>query len=120
MGNPLGGQPYAGQQLGGQVSPQVFPAGGQQVLVAGFPQTSATLALILAIVSIFFGGLCLAIPALMIANGALNITNQFPGHPDASNAKAARIISLIIIGITVLFVAGFIILMVLGAGMGMQ
>jgi len=32
----------------------------------------------------------------------LAITNQFPGHPDAATAKAAQIVSWIIIGFTLL------------------
>jgi TM2 domain-containing membrane protein YozV len=71
--------------------------------------------LILSIVSIFVGGICLAIPALVIANGALAITNQMPGHPDAGTAKTAQIISWIIIGIFIL-VIGFIVMLIAGAG----
>jgi hypothetical protein len=111
---PVMGNPYAGQPHAGQVNPQVFPVGGQQVFTTGFPQTSATVALVLSIVSIFFGGICLAIPALIVANEALKVTNQYPGHPDASNANIARIISLIIIGLTVLVIAGFGLLMIIG------
>jgi len=98
----------------GQVNPQVFSVGGQQVFTTGFPQTSATVALVLSIVSIFFGGICLAIPALIVANEALKVTNQYPGHPDASNANIARIISIIIIGLTVLVIAGFGLLIIIG------
>lgn len=68
----------------------------------GYPKTSAMTALILSVVSVLFGGICLAIPALIVANGALAITNQFPGHPDAATAKAAKIVSWIIIGFTLL------------------
>jgi hypothetical protein len=73
-------------------------------MVGGMPTTNATLALILSIVSIFLGGaaICMAIPALIVANGALTITNQYPGHPDAGNAKAAMVISWIVIGLTAL------------------
>ena len=111
---PVMGQPYAGQPQMGQVNPQVFSVGGQQVFTTGFPQTSATVALVLSIVSIFFGGICLAIPALIVANEALKVTNQYPGHPDASNANIARIISIIIIGLTVLVIAGFGLLIIIG------
>lgn len=88
---------------------------GQPMMVGGMPTTNATLALILSIVSIFLGGICLAIPSLIIANGALAVTNQYPGHPDATNAKAAQVISWIMIGITALFVVGFILLIAIGS-----
>jgi hypothetical protein len=81
---------------------------GQPMMVGGIPTTNATLALILSIVSIFLGGICLAIPALIIANGALAVTNQYPGHPDATNAKAAQVISWIMIGLTALIVFAII------------
>jgi hypothetical protein len=53
-------------------------------------------------VSIFFGGICLAIPAWIIANGALAIANSYPNHPDISKAKAAKVISIIVTILTVL------------------
>ena len=85
---------------------------GSTVVMGGFPTTSAQLALILSIVSVFFGGFCLAIPSLLISQNALKITNMYPGHPDAGIANAARIISMIVIGITIvilLFAASFFI-----------
>ena len=94
-------------------SPSAFPV--QPMMGGGIPTTNATLALILSIVSIFAGGICLAIPALIIANGALAVTNQFPGHPDASNAKAAQVISWIIIGLTALVIVGIILLIFVGS-----
>ena len=47
---------------------------------------------------------CTAIPGLIVANGALATTNQYPGHPDQGMAKAAQIISWIGIGLFVLVV----------------
>lgn len=70
------------------------------------PTTSATMALVLSILSVFCGGICLAIPALIVANSALKITNQYPGHQDAGTAKAAQVISWIVIvltGLAILF-----------------
>ncbi|MDA8673628.1 hypothetical protein N9L65_03680 [Candidatus Poseidoniales archaeon] len=66
------------------------------------PETNATLALVLSILglvgSFIYGfGICLAIPSLILANGALAITNQYPNHPDAGSAKAAKVISWIAI-----------------------
>jgi hypothetical protein len=107
-------QPYAQPQMVGQpVVMQQMP--GTVVMGGVYPQTSAQTALILSIVSIFVGGICLAIPALIIANGALAITNQMPGHPDAGSAKIAQVISWIVIGLTLL-VIGFVVLMIAGAG----
>ncbi|MGB0266197.1 MAG: hypothetical protein ACPGAN_07940, partial [Candidatus Poseidoniaceae archaeon] len=80
--------------------------------MGGMPTTNAMLALILAIVSIFAGGICLAIPSLIIANGALKITSQYPGHPDQSNANIARIISIISIVIYALIIVGYAILFI--------
>ena len=89
---------------------------GQPMMVGGIPTTNATLALILSIISIVTGlSICLAIPSLLLANGALAVTNQFPGHPDASNAKAAMVISWIAIGLFALFVVGLILLIFVGS-----
>jgi|Marorgknorr_s2lv_3_1036020.scaffolds.fasta_scaffold90474_1 hypothetical protein len=94
-------------------TPQIHP---QQVMVGATPQmmtiapsTNATTALVLSIIGIvlvfFYGiGICFAIPALILANGALNITNQFPNHPDAGTAKAAKVVSWVAIGVTLSFV----------------
>jgi ABC-type antimicrobial peptide transport system permease subunit len=72
-----------------------------------FTQTNATLALILSIVGIIVTftlgcGVLLAIPAVIIANGALTITNGQPGHPDSGSAKAAQVISWINIALTII------------------
>ena len=72
-----------------------------------FTQTNAILALILSIIGIilFFTagcGILLAIPSVILANGALTITNGQPGHPDSGSAKAAQVISWITIGLTII------------------
>ena len=90
------------QMVGQPVMMQQMP--GTVVMGGGYPQTSATTALVLSIISVLLGGICLAIPALIVANGALAITNQIPGHPDAATAKAAQIVSWIVIGFTLLIV----------------
>jgi len=90
----------------------------QYAMMPMWPQTNATLALILACVSIAAGGICLAIPAIIIAKGALQITDQFPGHPDAGNAKAAHLIGWIITGITGAFFALWFIFMMFAVAMG--
>jgi hypothetical protein len=98
IGQPQAAQPVVGMGLPGM----------------GVPATSATTALVLSILSIFCGGICLAIPGLIIANQALAITNQYPGHPDAGSAKAAQVISWIVIGLTI---AGILFYVVLLAGL---
>ena len=110
-------QPYGQPQIVGQpVRMQQMPGG---VVMGSYPQTSAQTALILSILSIFVGNICLAIPALIIANGALAVTNQMPGHPDAGSAKAAQVISWIIIGLTLLVFGFFFMLIVVGASSGL-
>ena len=93
------GQPQAAQPIVGMGMPGM-----------GVPATSATTALVLSILSIFCGGICLAIPGLIIANQALAITNQYPGHPDAGSAKAAMVISWVVIGLTILVVLFYVVM----------
>ncbi len=98
MGQPQAAQPVVGMGVPGMSA----------------PATSATTALVLSILSIFCGGICFAIPGLIIANQALAITDQYPGHPDAGSAKAAKIISWIVIGLTL---AVFLLYAVLGVAL---
>ncbi len=88
-------------------SPNVTSQGPQQIFVQGqggpgmiMPATNAVLALVLGILGIVMCGICTAVPGLIIANGALATTNQYPGHPDQGVAKAAQIVSWIAIGIS--------------------
>ena len=83
---------------------------GNTIVMGGFPSTSAQLALILSIVSIFFGGICLAIPSLIVAQGALKVTAMYPGHPDASTAKTAQTISWVVIGLYLLLLVFYMFL----------
>ena len=69
-----------------------------------FPTTNAVLALVLSILGIVMCSICTALPGLIVANGALATTTQYPGHPDQGMAKAAQIISWIGIGLFVLLV----------------
>ncbi len=86
------------------------PSVGMGMPIMAIPTTSATTALVLSVLSLFCGGICLAIPGLIMANQALAITNQYPGHPDAGSAKAANIISWIVVGLTVLVVLFYVVL----------
>ena len=93
-----------------------------------FTQTNAMLALILSIVGLLATfivgfGVLLAIPSLILANGALTITNGQPGHPDHGSAKAAQVISwiniaLTIIGIIIIIASSILVLFVSIAVMG--
>jgi len=76
----------------------------------GVPATSATTALVLSILGLVGCGICTAIPGLIIANQALAITNQYPGHPDAGNANAAKIVAWISIGLTVIAIFVYLVL----------
>jgi hypothetical protein len=55
---------------------------------------------------------------LIIANQALAITDQYPGHPDAGNAKAAMIISWIVIGLTIAVILFYVVIGVALVGSG--
>jgi len=116
---PVAQQPVA-QQLHGQpaqvvvgAQPSVM-AGSPGVVGVGFPATSAVTALVLSILGLVGCGCCTAIPGLIIANNALVITNQYPGHPDAGMAKAAQIIAWIVLGLTI---AGILFYVILGGGL---
>jgi len=111
---PVAQQPVT-QQLYGQpaqvivgVQPSVM-AGSPGVVGVGFPATSAVAALVLSILGIVGCGCCTAIPGLIIANNALVITNQYPGHPDAGMAKAAQIIGWIVVGLAIAFILFYVI-----------
>ena len=115
FGNPVAQQPVT-QQLDGQpaqvvagVQPTVM-AGSSGVVGVGFPVTSAVTALVLSILGLIGCGICTAIPGLIIANNALVITNQYQGHPDAGMAKAAQIISWIVVGLTIAIILFYVIL----------
>ncbi len=70
-----------------------------------FPQTSAVTAVVLAALSFAMCGIFTAIPAVIMARKALDITDQIPNHPDAGTAKAAFILGWVNIG---LFIVGIL------------
>ena len=90
-----------------------------------YTQTNATLAVVLSAIGAVLligsggGGICCSIPAIILANGALTITNSQPGHPDAGTAKAAQIIGLIVTGVTILFILGFLLIIGGIGGLGL-
>lgn len=103
------------QQVIGTQQPQAtspYVSGVAPTMGGMYPATSATTALILSILSLVCGGICFAIPGLIMANSALAITDANPGHPDSGSAKAAQVISWIVIGLTIAMV-GFYVLLIL-------
>ena len=68
------------------------------------PTTNAVLALVLGILGMVMCGICTAVPGLILAQGALATTSQYPGHPDQGVAKAAQIVSWIAIGVSLLVI----------------
>jgi hypothetical protein len=88
-------------------------------IVGQYTETNAVLAMILAAVSYFLCGICSAIPAVILANGALQITSSQPGHPDQGLARAAQIMGWVMIILTVLgiLIWGILIFVVGGVGL---
>ena len=90
-----------------------------------YTQTNATLAVVLSAIGAVLligsggGGICCSIPAIILANGALTITNSQPGHPDAGTAKAAQIIGWIVTGVTILLILGFLLIIGGIGGLGL-
>ena len=108
ISNEVEGQPSETVVLEG--SPNVTSQAPQLIFVQGqggpgmmmMPTTNAVLALVLGILGIVMCSVCTAVPGLILANGALATTSQYPGHPDQGMAKAAQIISWIGIGLFIL------------------
>ncbi len=105
-------------------SPSVTSQAPQQIFVQGqggpgmvMPATNAILALVLGILGLVMCGLCTAVPGLIVANGALATTSQYPGHPDQGVAKAAQVVSWIAIGLSLLVILfyGFAIAIAIGS-----
>jgi len=88
-------------------------------IVGQYTETNAVLAMILAAVSYFMCGICSAIPAVIMANGALQITSSQPGHPDQGLAKAAQIMGWVMIILTVLAILMWGILIFVVGGVGL-
>ena len=88
-------------------------------IVGQYTETNAVLAMILAAVSYFMCGICSAIPAVIMANGALQITRSQPGHPDQGLAKAAQIMGWVMIILTVLAILMWGILVFVVGGVGL-
>ena len=87
---------------------QIYVQASQPGLGGMPPATNATVALVLSIVGLVMCGLCTAIPGLILANGALANTNQYPNHPDAGVAKAAQVVGWVTIVIWVLIIVVYV------------
>ena len=81
--------------------------------VGQYPQTQATIALVLSIVGLMGFSCCTAIPGVIMASSALEITKQPPGHPDQGLANAAKIIGWISIGLTIAFVGLYLFIIII-------
>ena len=101
-GQSFDGQQVAYTQIDGQ--PSVIQI-TQGYTPGFFPQTSAVTAIVLAALSFAMRGIFTAIPAVITARKALDITDQVPNHPDAGTAKAAFILGWVNIA---LFIAGLL------------
>ena len=87
-----------------QPNPQgsVQPMMGMGTDMRGEQSTQATAALVVSLVSlvggiVFFLPFFLAPVSLVLANKSLNITKMYPGHSEHGVARAAQIISAIIV-----------------------
>ena len=81
--------------------------------VGQYPSTNATVALVLSIVGLMRFSCCTAIPGVIMASSALEITKQHPGHPDQGLANAAKIIGWISIGLTIAFVGLYLFIIII-------
>ena len=97
---------------------QYVVASGNPMMMGMFPQTNAMVALILACLSFVVCGCFMSIPALILAQGALQITESIPGHPDQGQAKAAQVVAWVNIGLSI-FVA-VIYIAIFGIAIGME
>jgi len=101
VGNVVTGQPA-----------QYVVAGGNPMMggMGMFPSTNSMVALILACLSFVTCGCFMSIPALILAQGALRITESMPGHPDHGQAKAAQVVAWVNIGITIAIVLFYVVM----------
>ena len=110
------GSPSEGDEAPGPSEQIYVQAGGPYSAPGIMPATNATVALVLSILGVLL--CCLLLPvSLLLANGALSITNQNQGHPDQGVAKAAQIVSWVgigIYGVLLLIYGGIVMALVLG------
>ena len=102
-------------QIHGQ--PSTIPL-NQGISASFYPETSAMTAIILAALSFAMCGLFTAIPAVIMARKALDITDNVPNHPDAGTAKAAFILGWVNIGLFILGILFWLAFFALGLSFG--
>lgn len=108
-------QQFMPTQIHGQ--PSTIPI-TQGIAVGHYPQTSAVTAIVLAALSYVMCGIITAIPAVIVAKGALEITDKNPNHPDAGTAKAALILGWINIGLFAVGIFFWIVLLIVSLSFG--
>tara|TARA_B100001750_G_C15277638_1_gene480782 strand:+ start:102 stop:518 length:417 start_codon:yes stop_codon:yes gene_type:complete len=119
VAQPQYGQPPQQQVIGQPATLVGQPTVGVGVPMGmGYPPTQATAALVLSILGLVMCGICTGLPGLILANGALAITNQYPNHPDSGSAKAAMIIGWIVVGLTIVGVLFYLLFFVILAAGG--
>ncbi|MEE2746977.1 MAG: hypothetical protein VX473_00715 [Candidatus Thermoplasmatota archaeon] len=107
----------AGNVVTGQPA-QYVVAGGNPMMMGGmFPSTNAMVALILACLSFVSCGCFMSIPALILAQGALQITESMPGHPDQGQAKAAQVVAWVNIAFSIVGALLYMVLIVWAVGL---
>ena len=111
MGQAFTGQQPVYTQIDGQ--PSVIQI-TQGYTPGFFPQTSAVTAVVLAVLSFALCGIITAIPAVIMARKALDVTDQIPNHPDAGTAKAAFILGWVNIGLFIVGILFWIAFLILG------
>ena len=110
--------------ISGQAQPAsqgdvVYVQGMNNPMNAGqYPQTQAVVALVLSVVGLMGASCCTAIPGVIMASSALEITKQHPGHPDQGLANAAKIIGWISIGLTIAFVGLYLFIIIIAVAAG--
>jgi len=114
-----GQQIPVGNVVTGQPAQYVVASGNPMMMGMGmFPQTNAMVALILACLSFVVCGCFMSIPALILAQGALQITESIPGHPDQGQAKAAQVVAWVNIALSV--IVAVIYIAIFGIAIGIE
>ena len=88
--------------------------------VGQYPQTQAVVALVLSVLGLMGFSCCTAIPGVIMANSALEITKQNPGHPDQGLAKAGKIIGWITIVLWIAIIGFYLLLFVVAVALGVE
>ena len=116
MAEPWDDQGPPTNVISGEAQPasqaEVIYVQGNPMNAGQYPQTQAVVALVLSVLGLMGFSCCTAIPGVIMANSALEITKQNPGHPDQGLANAAKIIGWISIGLTIAFVGLYLFIII--------